>query len=166
MTEAMFFDGWSGLLRIFLLGPLAYIVLVAMFRASGKRMIRRMNAFDLVIAVALGTILASLFVNRSLPLADGLVALGLLIVLQFALAWLSARFGRFRQAVQSEPTLLVRDGAYLDAAMKGQRMTREEVEARLRTEGIVSVRDAAFVVLEADGSLSVVARPVSPPQMG
>ena len=51
--EAIFFSGWDGLLRTLVVGVLAYVVLVGFLRLSGKRTLSKMNAFDLVVTVAL-----------------------------------------------------------------------------------------------------------------
>jgi uncharacterized membrane protein YcaP (DUF421 family) len=61
--------------------------------------------------------------------------------------------------VKSEPTLLVHHGTFLDDAMREQRVTREEVLSVLRKQSITAVKDAVAVVLETDGSFSVISAP-------
>ena len=61
-------------------------------RVSSKRTLTRMNAFDLVVTVALGPTLTIVLLTKSVALADGLVAFALLILLQYGLTWLSVRF--------------------------------------------------------------------------
>jgi len=158
MSTTFLFDGWGGLARILVIGVAAYPLLVAMLRLSGKRTLSKLNAFDLVVTVALGSTLASVIVDRSVPLAEGVLALLILIAMQYAITWLSTRSRRFRTLIKSEPSLLVRDGVYLETAMDAQRVTREEVEAALRGHGMVDARDAAFVVLETDGTISVIGK--------
>ncbi|MDN2568125.1 DUF421 domain-containing protein [Aquibium sp. A9E412] len=154
----MLFDDWFGLLRILVMGVAAYAALVVVLRVSGKRTLSKMNAFDLVITISLGSALATVILNSSVPLAEGVLALALLVFLQYAITWLSVRSSRVQRLVKSEPTLLVRDGRYLDRALARQRVTRAEVEAALRQSGVAAVSEAAMVVLETDGSLSVVTR--------
>lgn len=156
MNPPLFFDGWEGLVRILIVGSAAYGGLVFMLRVSGKRTLGKMNAFDLVVTVALGSTLATVLLDRNVPLAEGLFALALLILLQFIITWLSVRSERIQGVVKSTPTLLASDGRYLEAAMRAQRVSREEVDAALRQQGLASIEDAACVVLETDGSLSVV----------
>lgn len=156
MTDPIFFDSWSGLLRVLTVGGLAYLGLIAMLRISGKRTLTKMNAFDLVVTVALGSTLATVLLSKDVPLAEGLFAMALLICLQFVITWASVRSQRFRDLIKSEPSLLAHRGAYLDAVMRRQRMTREEVEAALRQAGHEQIEDVQAVVLETDGSLSVI----------
>jgi uncharacterized membrane protein YcaP (DUF421 family) len=157
MGEAMLFDGWSGPLRVILVGTLAYVGLIVALRATGKRTLSKMNAFDLIVTVALGSTLAAILLDRTVPLVDGLTALGLLVGLQYLITWGSVRSATLRGLVKSEPTLLVRDGAFLKDAMHRTRVTQDEVEAALRQHGHEDISAIRLVVLETDGSLSVVA---------
>jgi uncharacterized membrane protein YcaP (DUF421 family) len=157
MGEAMLFDGWSGPLRVILVGTLAYVGLIVALRATGKRTLSKMNAFDLIVTVALGSTLAAILLDRTVPLLDGLTALGLLVGLQYLITWGSVRSATLRRLVKSEPTLLVRDGAFLKDAMHRTRVTQDEVEAALRQHGHEDISAIRLVVLETDGSLSVVA---------
>jgi uncharacterized membrane protein YcaP (DUF421 family) len=152
----MFFDSWSSLGRVAVVGALAYVGLVVLLRVSGKRTLSKLNAFDLVVTVALGSTLATVLLNRSVSLAEGVLAFALLIGLQWLVAFLSVRSPRFGALVKSEPTLLLHRGRFLDAAMRAQRVTRGEVTSALRASGVARVEDAAAVVLETDGSLSVI----------
>ncbi len=152
----MIFDTWFGLLRVLVVGTAAYAALVLLLRASGKRTLAKLNAFGLVVTVALGSTLATVLLTESVALAEGLLAFVLLVGLQYAVAWLSVRSPRFDALVKSEPSLLLHRGRFLDGAMRRQRVTREEVVSALRSSGLARPGDAAAVVLEADGSLSVV----------
>ena len=65
----MFFDSWFGLLRVALVGVAAYLALIVMLRLSGKRTLGKMNAFDLVATVALGSTLATVLLSDSQVIA-------------------------------------------------------------------------------------------------
>jgi uncharacterized membrane protein YcaP (DUF421 family) len=155
--KAMLFDSWAGLGRVLLVGSVAYAVLVILLRISGKRTLTKLNAFDLVVTVALGSTLATVLLSKSVALAEGAVALALLISLQYAIAWLSVRSPGFQAVIKAEPTLLLFRGRFLAAAMKTERITREEILAAIRASGSPDIGKVAAVVLETDGSLSVLA---------
>jgi uncharacterized membrane protein YcaP (DUF421 family) len=152
----MFFDDWYDLGRILVLGMLSYIFLVGALRVSGNRTLAKLNAFDLVVTVALGSTLASILLSSEVSLAEGAVGLGLLIVAQRAVARLSVRWSRVRQVVRSEPSLLVRHGALLGDALQRSRVTEGEVRQAVRSSGIGAMQDVAAVVLETDGTMSVI----------
>lgn len=154
--EAMLFQNWSGIVRTLLVGVLAYAALVVFLRVSGKRTLAKLNAFDLVVTVALGSTLSAVLLQESIALAEGLTALGLLILLQYAVTFISVRSGAFADAVRSEPALVVRGGTPCAEAMRRERITQAEVESAVRSSGGRSVTDAEAVILESDGSLSVI----------
>src|SRR5919106_5772400 len=144
---AMLFDSWAGLGRVLLVGTLTYVALVLLLRISGKRTLTKLNAFDLVVTVALGSTLATVLLSSSVALAEGVLALGLLIFLQYAIAGLSVRSPGFQALIKAEPTLLLHRGRLLDGAMKAERITREEILAALRASGAADLSGIAAVVL-------------------
>ena len=154
----MLFGGWDSLVRTLVVGVLAYVVLIVFLRVSGKRTLSKLNAFDLVVTVALGSSLASVLLNKDVSLADGVAAFAVLVGLQFAVTWSSVRARWVRDLVAGEPLLLLHRGAVLPAALRQARITEDEVRAAVRAAGFSSLEDAEAVVLETDGSLSVVRR--------
>lgn len=114
----MFFAGWESLLRTLVVGALAYVTLIAFLRVSGKRTLSKMNAFDLIVTVALGSTLATVLLSKDVALAEGAMAFALLIGLQFAVTWSSVRARWVRQAVTGEPLMLVYRGEMLPAALR------------------------------------------------
>lgn len=153
-----FFDGWLTLVRTLVVGSLTYGSLVLLVRLSGKRTLAKMNAFDFIVTVALGSTLASALLSRDVTLAEGVLGLALLIVLQLVVAWLSVRVAAFRRAVKSEPTAVLRDGRLLDDVLQRQRVAPEEVRQAVRSQGFGGLEDIEAVVLETDGSFSVISR--------
>lgn len=156
MSEDAFFAGWSGLARVIVVGVAAYVALVAILRVSGKRTLSKLNAFDFIVTIALGSTLASVITSKDIALIEGLVALGLLVGLQFAVTWTSVRWPFVDRIVKSEPTLLLRHGRCLDGAMKRERVASDEVLAAIRQSGGSQYADADAVLLESDGSLTAI----------
>jgi len=156
MELQFLFDSWTGVLRVLVAGIGAYAMLLVILRISGKRTLSKMNAFDFVVTIALGSTLASVLLDKSVPLAEGVLALALLVFLQYAITWLSVRSRTVLQLVKAEPTLLARDGRFLDEAMRRQRVTRDEIEAAIRQQGRNGINDVSMVILETDGSMSVI----------
>ncbi len=154
----MLFNGWFGPLRVAMVGVLAYVALVLLLRVSGKRTLSKMNAFDLVVTVALGSTLATVLLSKDVALAEGVAAFALLIGLQYLIAWLSVRSARVEGLVKAEPRLVFFEGRLLHEALRRERLTESEVRAAVRAQGLAAMEDACAVVLETDGSLTVLER--------
>jgi len=157
MTREIWFDSWSGLARVVIVAVVAYVALIIVLRVSGKRVLSKMNAFDLIVTVAIGSTFATILLSKQVALAEGVVALAMLASLQVTVAWLSVRSSAISQLVKSEPTLLYRDG-YLPAQLRAARVVEAEIRAAVRGSGISSMDEVAFVVLETDGSFTVMSK--------
>lgn len=159
----MLFSNWAGVGRTIVVGVLAYSALILLLRISGKRTLAKMNAFDLVVTVALGSTLATVLLSKDVPLAEGVLAMAVLILLQFVIAWSSVRSAMVHRLVKAEPALLFHRGEFLWQVMKAERVTEDEVRAAVRGQGIASMAEVAAVVLETDGSFTVLHPPAQSP---
>ncbi|MDZ4267915.1 MAG: DUF421 domain-containing protein [Mycobacterium sp.] len=153
----MWFDAWSDIARVLLVGSAAYVTLVVVLRISGKRTLAKLNAFDLVVTVAVGSTLATILLNTDVSFAEGATAFALLATLQFLAATVSSRLQAGRSVLTARPTLLVSQGRLLDEALRRQRVSVDEIRQAIRSTGHGDVSQIAAVVLETDGSLSVIA---------
>lgn len=151
-----FFNGWNPVLRTLVVGVCAYVALIIILRISGKRTLSKMNAFDLVVTVALGSTLATILLSKDVALAQGVLGLALLIGLQYAVAWLNTRSRWFGRMVKSEPRLLLYRGEMLEDALRDERVVPAEVRSAVRAAGGGAVERVQAVVLETDGTFSVI----------
>ncbi len=152
----IFFDNWETLFRTLIIGVLAYVSLILLLRISGRRTLSKMNAFDMVVTVALGSTLATILLNRDVALAEGVLAFALLIGMQYLVTWSSVRIPWVRKIVTGEPALLVYEGKLLPSALKRARVTEDEIHSAVRSAGRQTFEQIKAVVLETDGSFSVV----------
>lgn len=152
----MWFDSWDGIVRVVLVGMAAYAALVVLLRNSGKRSLAKLNAFDLVVTVALGSSLATVLLSKDVAALEGLAAFLVLVGCQYALTWLSVRSRWVRSLLKSEPRVLLWRGEPLPEVLRAERVSLEELEAAVRSHGMSGLSEAGAVVLETDGSLNVV----------
>jgi uncharacterized membrane protein YcaP (DUF421 family) len=151
----VFFDSWYDLWRIIVVGILAYAGLVFLLRVTGKRTLSKMNAFDLVVTVALGSTLATVLLSSDVSLSEGLLAFVLLCGLQYAVATASVRSERFQSIIKAQPSLLFHNGRFIAPMLREERVTEEEILAAVRSQGHLELDEVLAVVLETDGSFSV-----------
>lgn len=150
------FNSWDALIRTLIVGSLGYVVVIFLLRISGKRTLSKWNSFDFIVTIAFGSILASLMLSKDISLVQGLVGISTLIFLQFVITYLSVRSNSFQRWIKAEPTLLLYQGQLQHHALRHQRVTESEVFAALRSKGIGGIEGVEAVILEADGSFSVV----------
>jgi uncharacterized membrane protein YcaP (DUF421 family) len=154
--EKIFFDSIESVVRICIIGVLAYVGIIILLRTSGKRTLSKMNAFDFIVTIALGSTLATVLLDKSIPLFDGVLAFAILIYLQYMITYLSVRYKTINNLLKSTPTLLVYKGKLLPEMMKKERIDEDEIYATIRKKGLSSVEQVDVMILESDGSLSLV----------
>ena len=152
----MFFDSWESILRILISSVFSYAVIILWLRIFGKRTLSKWNAFDFIVTIALGSIFASVVTSKSVKLVDGVLAMLFLITLQFVITFMAVRFDWFDKIVKAEPKFLYLDGEFLKGNMKQERVPKPEILAAIRSSGVSALEDVKAVVLETDGSFSVI----------
>lgn len=150
------FNSWSSLAHTFMAGSLGYVVIIFLLRISGKRTLSKWNSFDFVVTIAFGSILASMLLSKDTSLAQASLGFGLLVLYQFLITWVAARSGIMQSLVKAKPTLLLYKGQFRQETLKNERVARGEVLAALRGQGIGDMASVGAVVLETDGSFSVI----------
>lgn len=152
----MWFDSWDDLVRVALVGIAAYVFLVVVIRVSGKRTLSQLNAFDFVVTVALGSVLATILLSSDVSWSEGALALVVLTTMQFLIAFASSRLRSFRGIVTAKPSVVFWRGRMRPDALRSARLAESEVRQAIRSSGRGDVGDVGAVVLEGDGTLSVI----------
>lgn len=141
--------------NILIATPMLYVVVIALVRMSGKRTTSQMNGFDWVVTVATGSLVASGILPGGPSAIEAVLAITLLVVLQWAVTFGVSRSAAVQSAVKATPRLLLRNGEFLREAMLHERVSEAEVRAQVRAAGHTRIEDVEWVILETDASLSV-----------
>jgi len=152
----MFFESWQELIRIVVTSLIIYPLLVVATNLLGKRSIAKMNNFDWIVTVAIGAILGSSILSKSVMITESILAITTLLLLQYFLTFLTARFSIVESLTKKPPTLLFYNGEYLDKPLKNQRISRDEIDAAVRKAGINDLKQVSAVIFESSGELSVI----------
>jgi uncharacterized membrane protein YcaP (DUF421 family) len=152
----MWFDSTSDLVRVVVAGGLAYAGLVVVLRLAGKRTLASLNAFDLVVTVALGSVLAASVLDGTVSLAEGWAATVVLVGAQYTVARLTAASPLAAATARSAPTAVVVRGRVDDDALRRERLLLADLRSAVRAAGVSRIADVDAVVLETNGSLTVV----------
>jgi uncharacterized membrane protein YcaP (DUF421 family) len=156
--DVVWFSGWSVIWRTLIAGSITYLALVALLRITGPRTLAKWYAFDLIVTVALGSTFANGVLSKDIAITQALTGFVLLVALQYVIGRIAVRHPRFIQVVNPAPVLLLINGELQQAAMDKNRVTRADVCKAVRSNGEYALENVAAVVLEPDGSFSVIGR--------
>jgi uncharacterized membrane protein YcaP (DUF421 family) len=154
------FGGWSNMVGTLIEAVVFYFYAILLLRISGKTTVGTARIFDFVSTVATGTMVGSTIISSSIALTTGLVGLTALVALQWAVAYASSRNGRFYQVTTNTPRLLYDGSRFLDENLSDERITREDVKAKIRESGHRNMESVAAVVLETTGNVAVISSSV------
>jgi uncharacterized membrane protein YcaP (DUF421 family) len=133
-----------------------YGFLLASFRLAGKRQLGQMTPFDLIVLLIISNVVQNALIGNDNSLGGGLVGAATILVLNSLVARVTFRSKTAQRLVEHAPTVLVRHGRILSANLERERLSLSEFHAALRREGVVTVSELRYVLLEQDGHLSVI----------
>jgi uncharacterized membrane protein YcaP (DUF421 family) len=156
--QHIFFQGWEPLVRTAVGTSATYLALIILLRVAGQRTLAKWYAFDLIVTVALGSTFANGVLSRDVSISQAVLGFVVLIGLQFTISWSVLHWSPMRVIVNPPPTLVLHQGRFQNDAMRSQRVSEADVRAAVRRQGLSRLEDIGAVVLEADGTFSVIER--------
>lgn len=151
-----------GVLEMMLRTLVVYAAALLLARLASRRLLSRPSAFDVIVAIMLGSIL-SRAINGSAPLLPTVAAGALLLIMQGLLAFVSAHTRWLGPIVKGEPVLLIEDGEIRDAGLHATGLTREDMIEALRLKvGHDEPSRVRRAYMERNGEISVIDFPSEP----
>jgi uncharacterized membrane protein YcaP (DUF421 family) len=130
-----------------------YAVVLVLLHWSGRRILGQMTPFDLLTLLLLANVVQGSMIGPDPSLVGGLVGAIVLLMLN---RWVS-RNRRLRQRLEPSPSILVFRGKVVEAQLKAEGVSVEELEAAAREHGLPGLAEVETAVLELDGSVSIIA---------
>ena len=139
-------------------GSAIYLSLFAIFRFVVRRDVGSVGIADILVIVLVADAAQNAMAGGYRTVSEGLILVATLIAWNVVFDWAAYRFPGFARFAQPTELLLVRNGRYLDRNMRREYITREDVDAKLRSFGVDDVSQVAKATLEGDGEITVVRR--------
>lgn len=154
----MFFDVelFDAISRAIILSAIAIVWIVIVVRVIGLRAFSKMTAFDFVVTVATGSLLAGTSQATSwAAFVQPTIAIASLLGVQYLVSQGRRQSSKFQAAVQNTPVLLMSDGKIMDNALSATRVTKDDLIAKLREANVLNLTEVRAVVFETTGDISV-----------
>ena len=137
-----------------------YGFLLVALRLAGRRELAQMTSFDLVLLLVISNAVQNSINAGDNSLGGGLVSAVVLVLLNWIVGYSTWRWRGVERIVQGRPLRVVTDGKVHLGALRHELLTLAELRSALRKQGIARISDCRLVVLEPDGTLSVVRQDV------
>jgi uncharacterized membrane protein YcaP (DUF421 family) len=135
-----------------------YAFLLVGLRLAGKRELGQFNPFDLVVLLLLSNTLQNAIIGNDNSLSGGLLGAAVLLAVNYAVVRFLYRHPTIERFVEGDPDVLVRDGECIDHRMERELITRDQLEAAARRQGIESLDKVRECRLETGGALTFIQR--------
>lgn len=139
---------------IFLCALGIYLAVIIHTRIAGKRSFSKMSSFDFAMTVAIGSIIATTVVSKSVTLMQGVVGLTAIYIFQFLTAYFR-NFKSFKKVVDNNPLLIMKDGKVLRENLNKSMISEGDLRAKLREANVIQLSEVKAVVFETTGDVSV-----------
>ena len=139
----------------------AFFFVYFLTRVIGRRELSSMQPFDLIMLVMVGDLVQQGVTQNDFSVTGALLVGSTIGLLTVFVSYTSFRFPRLRPVLDGEPVIVVEDGKPIDRNLRRNRITLEELAAAARLEGLASVSDVRWAVLETNGRLSFIPKPKS-----
>ena len=138
---------------------LLYAFVIFTLRIMGKRQISEMQPSELVVTIIMSNIVSLPMQNTSQPLLSGIIPVIVLVALEIAASAVMMKSKKFRKLICGNPVVIINDGKILQEQMRRLRMTNEDLCAQLRQQGVFSIDDVQYCIVETNGTVSVLEKP-------
>lgn len=133
-----------------------YLVLLIGLRVFGKREVGQFTLFDLVLVLLVANAVQPAMTGPDSSLTGGLIIMGTLFALNLGVARMRSRSTFLRRLTEGSATVIGRDGQWLPDALRREGLQSDDCLMALREHGVADIADTVLVVLETDGTISVV----------
>ena len=151
-------DNWSDIIQPLLGAVLCYAAILGFVRLYGLRSFAKMTAHDFAITVAIGSTLATAATAQTMPIAVPIIAIFVLLGMQYALSIAMRRHDMMENVLQNNPLLMMENGEPLWENLAAAQITENNLRSRLRSHGVTHRDQVAAVILETTGDFSILLR--------
>ena len=144
------------ILRLLVSAIVIYVINIVYIRLLGKRSTSKLNNFDWIVTVSIGSITSSAIILEDVSILEGGIGILILLLLQFAVTKIMYHSEFLGKVIKSTPQLLLFEGEFMDDNMKRERIIKSEVYAAIRQKGLKSVEEIYAVVLETNSEISII----------
>jgi uncharacterized membrane protein YcaP (DUF421 family) len=141
---------------IVLRGCVIFFFLYVLMRVIGRRELSSLEPFDLILLVVLGDAVQQGLTQDDYSLTGAFLAIGTIAMLQLAVSFTNFRFPKLRSMIDGEPIVVVQDGKPIEKNLRRERVTPDDLAAAMRRQGIGTIDDVQWAVMETSGVISFI----------
>lgn len=132
-----------------------YIFIIIGYRVMGKKELGQLSVIDLIVSILIADMAAVCIEEQEYSVFISVVPMLTLIVMQILLSYISVKSNKFRNIIDGKPTVLINRGKVNFSAMSRLRYSLDDLTTQLREQGVKSLEEVDYAILENSGTLSI-----------
>lgn len=124
---------------------------ILLLRVAGRKSIAQMTLAQTVVMISLGTIIVQPIVEKSMIKAIGGAAIFVIAIL--VLEYLQLKSNTFEKFLTGKSKIVIQNGKLDTQTLKNLRLTADQLEMRLRNQGISKIEGVKTATIEPNGQL-------------
>ena len=134
-----------------------YVVLLIIFRISGKRSLAQITTFDFVLLMVIGEATQQAMVGKDFSMTNFILLTLTLVGIDIALSLIKQRFEPVEKWLDSAPVVLVENGKLLTDRMEKARVDAADILTKARElQGLERIEQIKYAVLESSGGITII----------
>lgn len=161
MWEHMFHLGLPVTEKI-LRAIIVYVFLLVGLRLAGKRELAQLNPLDLIVLLLLSNTVQNAIIGDDNSVVGGMIGAAALLVVNYVMVRLVRNNRSLQRLLEGRGDVLVKDGKIRADHLERELMTKSELIAAAHKQGINSLKDVEYCVLEPTGTISFIQKRPTP----
>jgi uncharacterized membrane protein YcaP (DUF421 family) len=141
---------------IVLRAVVAYLFVIFMLRIIGRRELSALGPTDIVLLVVMGDLVQNGVTQSDDSVTGIFLAISTFAMLTVAMSFITFKSRRMQTVIEGAPLILVQDGTPIDSNLRAERLSVDEVTEEARGQGIESLDEVKWCVLEPSGKMSFI----------
>ena len=142
-------------IEIILKTTILYFFIMISYRIMGKKEVGQLSIIDLIVTLLIAELAAICIEDADVSIFKSIVPIIVLVIIQITLSYISLKNITFRKSIDGNPTVIIKEGKIKFNEMSKLRYSLDDLITQLREQGIKSIEEVSYAVLENDGKLSV-----------
>ena len=138
---------------------LTFVILLALTRILGKKQISQLTFFDYIVGIVIGDMTSTIAIDTTIKFSYGLIGLVGYTILSVIIAFGAIKSFKFRELVESSPSILIKDGKIMEKTLLKHRLTFDDLLNGLREKDAFNLSEVELAMLETNGQISVMKKP-------
>lgn len=147
------------MILIFVRTIFLYVLVLIVMRFMGKREISQLQPFELVISIMIADLATMPMSETGIPILYGIIPILGLLMIHILISILNLKSIHIREIICGKPRILMYRGRIDEKAMIKENFTINELQERLRVNGIFNLEDVEYAILETSGQITVIPKP-------